>query len=92
MHTCEKVKGEELYILPDVEFVCLPYMNTQGWFKNAFLGGFCFPSEKTIFIRESRTWDKKLLCHERGHLRGLKHTWKPGYLMFPYMIGRGWKE
>lgn len=92
MGTCEKVEGEALYILPDVAFMCLPNMINQGWFKRAFLGGYCYPSTKEIYIRESRCSDMKLLCHERGHLRGLKHTWKPGYLMFPYMVGRGWKE
>ena len=80
------VKGEKVFILPDVE---LTYnMKMFGWgIRSYFIGGYVWVREKKIFIKESRKDDIKLLNHERGHLRGYGHTWKPT-LMFPSWIGR----
>lgn len=92
MKGCSEVEGEKVHILSEKEFKALPYIAKQSWWNRMTLGGFCRPSKKEIVIRETRRYDTKLLCHERGHLRGLKHTWRVGYLMFPYWFGRGWKE
>ena len=88
---CKEVSGEKVYYVNENDFMKLEYMEKQPWYKKLFLGGYCYPSSKIIYIRWSRRHDLKLLCHERGHLKGWKHTWIPGYIMFPYWVGRGWK-
>lgn len=89
---CEKVEGEKVYIVLEEDFLELPYIQEGNWFIKRFCGGFCYRHTGAIYIRESRKNDKLLLCHERGHLRGLGHTWKLGYLMNPCGLFRGWKE
>ena len=81
------VKGEKIFVISDAEFTAKG--KTYGWsnLKAKLIGGFCFPHSKEIYIRESRKLDVKLLNHERGHLRGFKHTWYPT-LMFPSWVGR----
>ena len=82
------VKGEKIIYLNDADFTerLNMYEGYPLW-KCKVIGGYCFPGIKQIFIRESRRGDMKLLNHERGHLRGYKHTWYPT-LMFPSWIGR----
>lgn len=87
---CCEVEGEYLHVLNEEAWAKNSYV-AKSLYRKMFLGGFCRPGSKNIYIRESREYDGKLLCHERGHLRGLMHTWKLGYLMFPYSLGRGWK-
>ena len=81
------VEGEKIYYLSDEEME----RTVKKWYKPKFLakyiGGYCTPSNKCIYIRESRRLDVKLLNHERGHLRGYNHTWFPS-LMFPSWVGR----
>jgi hypothetical protein len=71
------VEGETLIILSDNEME----KEVSKWYKPRFLakyiGGYCTPSTKTIYIKESRKHDMKLLAHERGHLLGFNHTWMP---------------
>lgn len=87
---CEPVEGEKVFLLSEEEFKEETYV-AERLYRKLFLGGYCFRHNKTIFIREKRRFDIKLLCHERGHLRGMGHTWKIGYLMHPYGLLRGWK-
>ena len=81
------VEGEKIYILSDEEML----REVSRWYKPKwmarFIGGYCTPSDKCIYIKESRKGDVRLLSHERGHLRGYNHTWLPT-LMFPSWIGR----
>ena len=82
-----QVKGEEIIYLSDEDML----REVSKWYKPKwmarFIGGYCTPSNKCIYIKESRKGDVKLLAHERGHLLGFKHTWLPT-LMFPSWIGR----
>lgn len=87
---CDEVEGEEVIYLSESEFREHEYVK-GNFYRERFLGGFCYLDKKKIIIRESRRGDKKLHCHERKHLEGLEHTWMPGYLMFPSCIGRGWR-
>ena len=81
------VEGEKIIILSDEEMV----REVSRWYKPKclakYIGGYCTPSNKTIYIKESRKGDIKLLNHERGHLRGFNHTWHLT-LMFPSWVGR----
>lgn len=70
------VKDERIYYISDKEITRKMVSYGWGW-KSKYIGGYCFPRTKEIFIRESRRGDVKLLNHERGHLRGYKHTWLP---------------
>ena len=81
------VKGEKVFVIPNRTLE--KSMKGFGWniLKRRLTGGYCFPDSMEIYIRESRKSDIKLLNHERGHLRGYKHTWRPT-LMFPSWIGR----
>ena len=80
------VKGETIIFVEDKEFVkrCKSY--GFGW-KSKYIGGYCFPKTKKIYIKISRMHDKVLLAHERGHLCGFPHTKFPT-IMFPSWIGR----
>ena len=80
------VKGEKIHIVPDKELT--ERMLIYGWrWKSKYIGGYSYPGKKEIYIKESRRGDVKLLNHERGHLRGYRHTWLPT-LMFPSWVGR----
>jgi hypothetical protein len=81
------MEGEKIAYLSDEEMK----RTVARWYKPKwmarFIGGYCIPSMKLIYIKESRKGDMKLLNHERGHLRGYGHTWLPT-LMFPSWVGR----
>lgn len=81
------VKGETIFIITDKEML----KRVSEWYKPKWLaryiGGYCTPTNKTIYIKESRKNDIKLINHERGHLRDYKHTLLPT-LMFPAWPGR----
>ena len=81
------VEGEVVIFLCDKDML----EKVSKWYKPKWLakyiGGYCTPSNKHIYIKISRMYDVKLLNHERGHLRGYRHTWKPN-LMFPSWVGR----
>ena len=82
------VEGERVIYLPDACFTeKLVFQYNYPRWKAKLTGGFALSALKEIYIRESRRDDIKLLNHERGHLRGYKHTWHPT-LMFPSWIGR----
>ena len=79
------VKGEKIEYVSDEkmdDILCF----LPKW-KRKLIGGCVFVESKRIYIREKRRDDIKLLNHERGHIRGYKHTWLPT-LMFPSWIGR----
>ena len=79
------VKGEKItYVSNERMDSILEFM--PSW-RRRLIGGCVFVSTKEIFIRERRRGDVKLLNHERGHIRGYKHTCLPT-LMFPSWIGR----
>lgn len=79
------MKGEKIfYVSGERMDAILGYM--PKW-RRKLIGGCVFVKTKEIYIREKRRGDVKLLNHERGHLRGYKHTWYPT-LMFPSWIGR----
>lgn len=80
------VKGEKIYYLRDSDMNFLVEQYTPKW-KAKLIGGCVFVARKEIYIREKRRGDIKLLNHERGHIRGYRHTWYPT-LMFPSWIGR----
>ena len=81
------VEGEKIVYMSDEEMKrTVERFYTPKWMAR-FIGGFCTPSNKVIYIKESRKGDVRLLNHERGHLLGFKHTWLPT-LMFPSWIGR----
>jgi hypothetical protein len=81
------VDGEKIIIISNEEME----KEVSKWYKPKwmarYIGGYCTPTNKTIYIKESRRGDIKLLNHERGHLRGYNHTWYPT-LMFPSWFGR----
>jgi len=81
------VKGEKIFYLKDEDFTfTLEAFGYPTW-KAKLIGGYALSSRKEIYIRESRRGDVMLLNHERGHLRGYKHTFLPT-LMFPSWVGR----
>jgi lipoate synthase len=81
------IEGETLVYLSDKEMLD----EVSKWYKpkwmSKYIGGYCTPSNKHIYIKESRKYDDFLLAHERGHLCGFGHTWMPT-IMFPSYIGR----
>jgi hypothetical protein len=81
------VKGEKIVYMSDEEME----REVSKWYHPKWLaryiGGYCTPSGKTIYIKESRKGDEKLLIHERGHLLGYSHTLFPT-IMFPSWAGR----
>lgn len=79
---------EKIIYLEDGEFTDM-LVNRYDYpcWKARLIGGFCFTDTKEIFIRESRRGDIKLLNHERGHLRGFRHTLYPTLMFFSW-IGR----
>jgi len=81
------VKGEIVTYMTDKAML----EEVSKWYKPKwmarFIGGYCTPTNMKIYIKLSRQGDIKLLNHERGHLRGYKHTFLPT-LMFPSWIGR----
>lgn len=83
----EPVEGENIVILTDKEMLD----EVSNWYNpkwmSRYIGGYCTPSNKTIYIKESRKGDIKLLAHERGHLRGFEHTSYPT-IMFFSRLGR----
>ena len=81
------VKGEKVFYDKESEITSVLVSYGYPRWKAKLIGGYAFFRTNEIHIRESRREDIKLLNHERGHLRGLNHTYFPT-LMFPCWIGR----
>lgn len=71
------VKGEIVTYLSKENMVSRLISFGHPKWKAKLIGGYCFPHNKTIFIRLDRIKDIRLLNHERGHLMGYSHTWRP---------------
>ena len=71
------VKGEIVTYLSKEEMIKRLSVGGCSRFRASLIGGYCYPHNKTIFIRIDRKNNIRLLNHERGHLRGYNHTWYP---------------
>lgn len=78
------VKEEEIYYLSKEEME----RRVKKWYRPKwmarFIGGYCIPEDKCIYIKESRRNDIRLLNHERGHLMGYSHT------VYPTLMASSW--
>jgi hypothetical protein len=78
------VKGEIIAYMTDAEMLGI----VSKWYKPKclakYIGGYCIPSMKLIYIKDSRKGDVKLLNHERGHLRGFNHV------LYPTLMNATW--
>ena len=63
---------------------------TTNKYPKIFALGICYHSTSEIIVCKIFNW-KLRLEHERGHMNGLKHTMRHGFVMHPWGIYRGTK-
>ncbi|MCK5431671.1 MAG: hypothetical protein KAJ03_02950, partial [Gammaproteobacteria bacterium] len=63
---------------------------TSTFYPRILSLGYYSPSVDTIVVAKVFNWRLRLE-HERGHSRGLKHTWKLFHVMHPLGLFRGGK-
>lgn len=63
---------------------------TSSYYPRFMSFGF-YDHNKDIIVVAKMPGLKLRIAHERGHQSGFKHIWKLGFVMWPFMIGRGEK-
>lgn len=65
-------------------------MLTSSFYPRFLSRGYYSKTDNEIIIAKTGNW-KLRIKHECGHAKGLKHTWKYGYIMHPWFLFRGTK-